>query len=113
MEKLRPIGAMLVTVLSAVLVIWWLIKVGDHIGTKPELDPKGNVVLDEWQRAKDILLVLLPLFSATLAFWVGSQGTTDAKKDAADARQQLTAVVDSSQGILKKARQEHPDAFSN
>jgi hypothetical protein len=72
----------------------------------------GAVVLDQWSRAEDILLVVLPLFTATLAYWVGVQGTTEAKKEAQGAKQQLNAVLDQSPvDVLKKAKAAHPEAF--
>lgn len=70
-------------------------------------------MLDEWSRAKDILTVILPLFSASLAYWVGSQGTTEAKKEAQGAKDEMQAVLDSSpEGVLEKARATHPAAFT-
>lgn len=119
-EDIKSIGAVLATVVTAVIAIWWLYIVYQRIGMKPEIDMAGNVILDEYQRAKDILLVVLPLFTAALAYWTGSQGTTQAKKEAKDARQetgdakrQLEAVIDSSpEGVLKRAKDEHPEAFS-
>jgi hypothetical protein len=113
MEKVKSVGAIVATVFTALILIWWLGIVAQRIGTKPVVDTEGNIVLDEWARAKDILLVVLPLFSAALAFWVGSQGTTEAKKEAEGTKKKLEAVIDSSpEGLLKKAKLDHPDAFS-
>ena len=112
MEKLKAVGAIIATVFTGVILVWWLYLVADRIGVKPEVE-NGNVVLDEWSRAKEVLLVILPLFSAALAYWVGSQGTTEAKKEAQGAKKQLDAVIDSSpEGVLQKAKQNHPDAFA-
>jgi hypothetical protein len=47
-----------------VLTTWWPYVVYQHLGIKPEGDTAGKVVLDEFQRSKDILLVVLPLFTA-------------------------------------------------
>ena len=112
LEQLRTIGAIVATLFTGGILVWWLIIVADRIGVKPQI-VNGSVVLDEWGRAKDILLVILPLFSAALAVWVGSQGTSEAKKDAEGAKQQLEAVLDTSKepGILAAAREKHPDAF--
>jgi hypothetical protein len=113
MEQFKAVGALIVTILTAGIVIWWLILVATRIGVKPVVE-NGNVVLDEWNRAKDILLVVLPLFTATLAYWVGQRGTAEAKEEAAGAKAQLDAVIDSSpEGILKRAKNDHPDAFSS
>ncbi|MEX0666096.1 MAG: hypothetical protein WD598_15200 [Acidimicrobiia bacterium] len=113
MKVIKSVGALIATVVTAGILIWWLVIVADRIGVKPEV-VDGKVVLDEWARAKDILLVVLPLFSAALAFWVGNQGTADAKKDAEGAKKQLDAVIDASpEGVLKKAMADHPESFSN
>jgi hypothetical protein len=113
MDRLKAIGAVGATLITGALVVWWLILAADRLGTKPVVE-NGSVSLDEWGRARDILTVLLPLFSATIAYWVGSQGTTDAKNEAASAKAKLDAVIDSGpEGMLVKAKQQHPDAFSS
>jgi hypothetical protein len=88
-EKVRSIGAVIVSILTAAIAIWWLALVAARLGLKPEVNAQGVVVLDQFQRAKDILLVVLPLFSAALAYFVGSQGTADAKKEAAEQKTNL------------------------
>lgn len=93
--------------------MWWLVLVAQRLGVKPEVDKAGAVVLDQFQRAKDLLLVVLPLFSAASAYWIGNSGSTTAKKETATAKGKLEAVLDSSpEGILDKAKQKHPEAFS-
>jgi hypothetical protein len=112
MQTLKAIGAVCATILTAAILIWWLYLVADRLGQRPVVE-NGNVVLDEWSRAKDILTVILPLFSASLAYWVGSQGTTEAKKEAQGAKHQLEAVLDKSpEGVLEQAKAAHPDAFA-
>lgn len=112
MDRLRAVGAIVVSVVAAGLAVWWLYEVAIRLSIRPVTDASGAVVLDEFQRAKDILLVVLPLFSASLAYWVGSQGTAAAKQDAADAKDKLLAVLDvSPEGVLKDARDKHPEAF--
>lgn len=114
MERLKSIGAIIATLFTAGILVWWLIIVAQRIGLKPEVDASGNVVLDQYGRAKDMLLVVLPLFSAALAFWVGSQGTTEAKKEAEGAKEQLEAVIDQSpEGVLERAKSAHPGAFAS
>ena len=112
MERFKAVGALIVTVLTAAIVIWWLVLVATRIGVKPVVE-NGSVVLDEWTKAKDILLVVLPLFTATLAYWLGARGTAEAKDEAAGAQMKLDAVIDSAAepGILETARRRHPDAF--
>lgn len=115
----KAIGVIIVTILTAVIAIWWLYVVATHINVQPVVNASGAVVLDEYARAKDILLVVLPLFTATLAYWVGAKGTSDAKEETAEAKKQtektqaqLNAVVDvSDRGILKNAMTEFPEAF--
>jgi hypothetical protein len=112
-EKIKSIGAAVVSLITAGIAIWWLALVANRLGLKPEVNDKGIVVLDQFQRAKDILIVVLPLFSAALAYWVGSQGTAEAKKEAAATKQQLEAVLDQSpEGVLKKAKETHREAFA-
>ena len=111
MDKVKALGAAIATLITAGIVIWWLILAANRLGTKPVVE-NGSVSLDEWGRARDILTVVLPLFSATLAYWVGSQGASEAKKDAAASAAKLNAVVDSGpEGILAKAKHQHPEAF--
>jgi hypothetical protein len=112
LDQMKTLGAFLATALTGAIVIWWLVIVAHRIGVKPEVDNAGNVVLDQYGRSKDILLVVLPLFSAALAYWVGSAGTQDAKKEAEGAKEKLDAVIDSApQGALQRAKEMHPDAW--
>jgi hypothetical protein len=113
MNTIKVIGAAGATLLTAAIAFWWLYVVYQRLGMKPEVDQAGKVVLDQYQRAKDILLVVLPLFTAALAYWTGSAGTTQAKQEATETKKQLNAVLDSSpEGVLSKAKQEHPEAFA-
>lgn len=116
MDRFKAYGAAAVTLLTGGLVVWWLYLVSERIGVKPEVE-MGSVVLDEWGRAKDILLVVLPLFSASIAYWVGAQvgakETSEAKTEAAGAKGKLEAVLDASpQGTLETAKEKHPEAFT-
>jgi|SRR6476660_5295202 len=111
-DTVRSVGAVFVSVVSALIAIWWLALVAERLGLAPVVDDHGTVVLDEFQRAKDILVVVLPLFTASIAYWVGSQGTTEAKEEAKSATEKLNAVVDvSAAGILDAAKKKHPEAF--
>lgn len=85
-----------------------------RLGTKPKVDTAGNVVLDEHARAKDILLVVMPLFTASLAYWTGARATTEAKEEANQAKKQLNAVIDvAGQDTLVEAKAKHSDAFTD
>jgi hypothetical protein len=113
LDQIKAVGAMVATLLTGAITIWWLWIVASKIGVKPEMN-RGNVVLDQYARAKDILLVVLPLFSASLAYWVGSSGTQEAKQEAVNAKKQLDAVIDvSPEGVLGKARDKHGDAWGD
>lgn len=110
-DNIKSAGAIIVSAITGLITIWWLYEVATRLDLPPVKDSAGNIV-DQFQRAKDILTVVLPLFSASIAFWVGSSGTVAAKKDAAESKQQLNAVLDASpEGLLRKAKDMHPDAF--
>lgn len=110
-ENIKAAGSIIVSAITGLITIWWLYEVSTRLGLAPTKDSAGNVV-DQFQRAKDILIVVLPLFSASIAFWVGSSGTVAAKKEAVESKQQLNAVLDASpEGLLRKAKDMHPDAF--
>lgn len=111
-DQIKTVGAGVATVLTGLIVIWWLIVVASVLDVAPEVNAQGAVVLDQFQRAKDILLVVFPLFSASVAYWVGSSGTAEAKKDVAAAQGQMNAVLDKApQGTLEQAKAAHPDVF--
>jgi hypothetical protein len=111
-ENAKSAGAFLITALTAAIAIWWLYEVAIRLGIPPTLDEAGNITLDQFQRAKDILIVVLPFFSGVIAYWVGSSGTSAAKEEAKDSKDKLDAVIDASpEGILKKAKEMHPTAF--
>jgi len=58
-------------------------------------------------------VIVLPLFTASIAYWVGSQGTTEAKEETKKAQNQLKAVLDASDGgVLDRAQQANPAAFA-
>lgn len=124
-DRVKAIGAILVTFFTGLLIVWWLALLAQRLGVKPVVE-NGAVVLDEFQRAKDILTVLLPLFTAAIAFFVGNQGAEkakaeakDAKTEAADARSEADQQRKKSEALLEaapeeviaKARQLRPAAF--
>ncbi|MEY2474043.1 MAG: hypothetical protein QOK28_3372 [Actinomycetota bacterium] len=131
-EKLKAGGAVLVAMFTGALVVWWLGLVAQRLNVQPVVKD-GTVILDEFQRAKDILLVVLPLFSATVAYFVGNQGaekakeeakvakdeTQTAKQETAAAKKETTKLRSAHNALLEaapaevkdKARQLHPEAF--
>lgn len=103
----------LITLVTIALAAWWLGIIALRLGVPPVKDGSGNIVIDEYQRAKDILLVVLPLVTTTFGFWFGAQGKDQAQAQADQAHQQLTAVVAASTDpdILQKAKTSSPHAF--
>jgi len=110
-------------ILSALLLIlagWWLYMVASNLSIAPQTNSSGEVVLDSYQRAKDILLVVFPLLTTALGYWFGAAGKEKAEEKADSAQTQLTSaqtqlaeVVDQSAvpGILEKAKAANPKAF--
>jgi len=88
--QVRDVGAIIISGFTGLLTVWWLYLV--QLGQAPIIQ-NGNVILDEFQRAKDILIVVLPLFSASVAYWLGSREVAEAKNEMVKARQE-TAVAD-------------------
>ena len=112
MEMLTTRIRAMFSTLVLLLAVWWLWEVQRRLGTEPRLDDKGSVVVDEFQRAKDILLVVLPLVTTILGYWFGAQGKEKAEEKAKEATAKLEAVVDASgAGVLEKAKTMHPNAF--
>jgi hypothetical protein len=100
------------TLLLLVLTVWWLTVVASKLGNKPQVDESGAVTLDEFQRAKDILLVVLPLLTTALGYWFGAAGKATAEEKAEAATTQLQEVLDvGGEGLLAAAKQRNPGAF--
>jgi hypothetical protein len=93
-SSFRDVGGAL---LSAVLVVAFLVALLvalNRIGTDPRGVSVGgnNQTIDEFSRAKDVLLVVVPLFGAVLTFWLGvaveGRRADDHKQNAAHAGQE-------------------------
>jgi hypothetical protein len=133
----KSVGTIVVTVISFGIVIWVLFFVLTNIGTAPVPATGGKAAVDPYEHAKDILLVVFPLATATIGFWFGSDGkakaqdqaaqaqstAADAQSTAADAQSRATAAdkqksavlqsVDDSKGLLEKAKRDFPEAFTS
>ena len=87
----------------------------------------GKVTFDEFGNAKDILLAILPLATASLGFWYGNQGANaandaattanaqaaSATKNVLDTQAQLAAVLDQAPpGTLQRAKEVHGEVFA-
>lgn len=76
-----------------VIVLVWLVIVGMNLGKVPIYHSDGTVRLDHYARAKDIFALVLPFLTTVAGFWLGSQGTVQAQRQAAGA----TAVARKAQ----------------
>jgi hypothetical protein len=108
-----------ITVILLAMAAAWLVVVYGALGD-PTVKSSDGSVLDQFQRSKDILLVVMPLLTTALGYWFGAAGRQDAQKtasaaqDAADvAQRKLMSVLDSSEesGLLDKAKDKDPGAF--
>jgi hypothetical protein len=110
---IRSIGTIVITVFVFGIVIWWLAVVLNRLGTAPQVNSKGAVIVDQYQRATDILFVVFPLATAAVGYWFGNQGRTRAQEQAQQAQSKVTAVLGSSDDgdLLRKAAESFPAAF--
>jgi hypothetical protein len=97
----------LITTGLFVFVAWWLFVVAGHLGDSPLVDKQGNVVMDEFQRTKDILLVVLPLLTTALGYWFGSEGKDKAEDAAKEATKTARTEQAKVQALLGVTPQEH------
>jgi hypothetical protein len=108
-----------ITVVLLAMAAAWLFVVYSALG-EPTVKGADGSVLDQFQRSKDILLVVMPLLTTALGYWFGSAGRQEAQntanmaQDAAEmAQRKLASVLDSSveSGLLDKAKEKDPEAF--
>jgi len=110
---IKSIGSILITVFVFGIVIWWLAVVLSRIGSTPTVTSKGAVIVDQYERAKDILLIVFPLATAAVGYWFGNQGRARAQEQAQQAQSKVTAVLGTSADgeLLKNAAATFPAAF--
>jgi hypothetical protein len=110
---MKSIGTVVIAVFVFGIVIWWLAVVFNRLGTAPQVNAKGAVVVDQFQRATDILFVVFPLAAAAVGYWLGNQGRARAQEEARQAQSKITALLGSSADgdLLKKAAATFPAAF--
>jgi hypothetical protein len=110
---IKSIGTVVITVFVFGIVIWWLTVVLNRLGTAPQVNAKGAVIVDQYQRATDILFVVFPLATAAVGYWFGNQGRSRAQDQAQQAQSKLTAVLGTSADgdLLKNAAAAFPVAF--
>ena len=130
-EIVKNIGSWATTLFVFALVFWAMYYVFQDHGTRPEIED-GQVVLDKFGNAKDVLLVVLPLASAAVGYWFGNRGIAEANTNAQAAREDANAAQQQKEAAVKEqvavvttaaaklpagtdivaeARQAHPEAF--
>ncbi len=114
------IARLAITVVLLLGCGWWLWVVSQNLSVRTEVGPDGVIVIDQFQRAKDVLLAVLPLLTLALGYWFGTQGTAKAEEKAEEAtaeakgaRDRIEAIVAASSDtdLLSKARSQNPRAF--
>src|SRR5262249_21946071 len=110
---IKSIGSILITVFVFGIVIWWLAVVLSRISSAPTVTSNGAVIVDQYERAKDILLIVFPLATAAVGYWFGNQGRARAQEQAQQAQSKVTAVLGTSADseLLKNAAATFPAAF--
>ncbi len=108
-----------ITVALLALAGAWLWVIFGELGVGPSKAVDGSVV-DTYQRAKDILLVVLPLLTTALGYWFGAAGKQKAEDQAQKAvaqadkasRKLESVLANSTDGdLLDKAKATDPNAF--
>jgi hypothetical protein len=111
---MQAVGAIVTSIFVFGVTVWSLVYVFTNIGTPPVLDAKNHVVQDTFANAKSILLVVLPLATTAVGYWLGNKGTADAKDDAKKAAAKTHAVLaaaDPADNLLSRAKALDPAAF--
>jgi hypothetical protein len=102
------------TFMLVAMTCWWLVQVAGLVQTLPVVDASGKVTVDGFGRAKDILLVILPLLTTALGYWFGAAGKAKAEESTEQAKVQLAEVLSVSSGTaLKEAKLNNPEAFGH
>ena len=83
-EKVRALGALVVTVLIFLVLFWWLIVVAVYINHPAKIE-NGAISLDVFTRSKDILAIIFPLATTAVGFWLGNRGAEKAEEVAETA----------------------------
>ena len=107
-------------------VTGWLILVATRLGVPPQYRENGDLEIDEYARAKDIFVAILPLATTVLGYWFGAAGKekVEEKADAAiqdantakaevhRAQGAITALEGSSQAeTVALVRERYPEFF--
>lgn len=112
-DRVKSAGTVIVTVLIFAVVVFWIVVVAARLGTPPVVDENGAVRYDEFVRAKDIFVLVLPLLTTAVGYWLGNQGTVKAEEKAAKAEARKDAVLaEGEPDLLEKARARYPQAWN-
>jgi hypothetical protein len=117
-------GTVIVSAALFVIVLVWLVIVAMNLGKVPIYNSDGTVKLDQYARAKDIFALVLPFLTTVAGFWLGSQGTAQAQRQAANAtavarkaQEQRSAILSvappmrDGTDLLTAAKAAHPAAW--
>lgn len=103
-ERMGQLARVAFTLILLGLVAWWLVVVAGYLGTAPVKDPETKEVLvDPYQRSKDILLVVLPIVTIALGYWFGSQGKEKAEQRSQQAQESADQKVAEAQQKVAEA----------
>lgn len=106
------VARLVITVALFALSAWWLWVVWQKLSVQPVLSDDGKVIFDEYARAKDVLLVVVPLLTLALGYWFGAQGTAKAEEKAEKAEKKLQATLSvGSTDLYEEAMKLDPKAF--
>lgn len=112
--------------LIMLVVTGWLILVATRLGVPPQYRENGDIQIDEYARAKDIFVAILPLATTVLGYWFGAAGkekveqkaeaatqeADTAKAEAHRARGAITALeANSTSDTVDLVRQRYPEFF--
>ncbi len=122
-EKIKSAGTIVVTALIFIFVAMWSVAVWRTLGKAPVYFADGKTVkVDEFLRAKDIFVLVLPLLTTAIGYWLGSQGTVKAEKKADEAEAGKTVAQKTAheaasgeaaaRAKLEYATQMYPEAFN-
>lgn len=118
-DRVKSAGTVIISVLVFLIVLFWLVILSQRLGKAPVYGENGEVQVDEFARAKDIFVLVLPLLTTAVGFWLGNQGTVKAEAQAASAAEQAASAEAKTQsvlaeappGLLAAARNSYPEAW--
>lgn len=121
-DDIKNAGTVIVTVLIFIFVGMWSIALWQNLGKAPVPAHKGlSLGMDEYARAKDIFILVLPLLTTAVGYWFGSQGTVKAQQRAADAdtarnqaleaRSEAQVQAAASKALLDHIKAAHPEVL--